>query len=149
MDINMNSPLLSHMDTSNTISWKDFLCPIELPWILCKKSVDYMYYMPSLFLDSLLCSINLCFILMPSFGKIYNQRYNSSTCFKKICSCFFFIFIYILAFFILAHVLELYCLSLQRSLLKFFFFFFLSFVVVVVVVAISLGRSRGIWRFPG
>ena len=36
--------------------------------------------------------------------------------------------------------------TLLVELLSFFFFFV---IVVVVIVAYFLGRSRGIWRFPG
>ena len=38
---------------SRTVCWKDCLCSIVLPLLLCQKSVDYIYV--GLFLDSLFC----------------------------------------------------------------------------------------------
>lgn len=48
---------------SNTICWKDFLYPIELPWRACQKPIGYMHVL--LFLISPLCSIHLCLTFMP------------------------------------------------------------------------------------
>ena len=48
---------MSISNCSSTICWKDYICFIVLPSLLCQKSVDYIYV--DLFLNSLFCSIDL------------------------------------------------------------------------------------------
>ena len=45
----------------STICWKDYLCPIELLFLCCQRSVDCIYV--GQFLGSLFCSIDMSILL--------------------------------------------------------------------------------------